>query len=535
MKWSQFLMILIGVVCASSEPCQWDQYLGNPGRTGYANCGRPDSPEVLWEVALEGEASNPFIVGDKVVVWCNTYCVFPNPPDRAPKPNVAVIDLMTGTLLQQVFGKGDLAEYFPTYVYPVREDVLLGEVRDVLYEIDLVSEECSPISEIPSGYHCLYGCYPVVLPDRIVLPTTPVVCLSKKDYSVLWDLKSSLGALYPVNSEILNIAASDNRLYVIIEVKNNRRIWAVDVTTGEFIWMSNRVAASRIAADGSHVFAGGDIVYALDSETGKTLWKFEIDPAQSRTLAGIRSNIVVGSDAVYFTDQNYVYAVDKNTGEVTWKNPWEEIRFRRTYIVGAEDTIMCSSILDLTAFSAEEGTKLWNIHFPDCLDAARENPCPAVADDIVMVVKRRSYRKNNIHYWGPCTLIAYASNPDVLVRQGDTFFLEGLTEKAINSYKKAARLYGNRGDLSRSYEVLNRIYELENPSETTETVPPESPVTPAAESTQQSPELLPESPESTSETSNLLGSLFAVFSVGAVIVILFLTAMFLIKGRKKQE
>ena len=41
----------------AGEPCQWDQYLGNPGRTGYMECSAMESPDILWEATIDGEAT----------------------------------------------------------------------------------------------------------------------------------------------------------------------------------------------------------------------------------------------------------------------------------------------------------------------------------------------------------------------------------------------------------------------------------------------------------------------------------------------
>jgi len=442
---------MVSMACAFvNEPCQWDQFLGNPGRTAYTECSGPDSPEVLWEITLDGVAGTPFIVGDKVIVCSQFYSFFPPPLELAPPSNITVVDLLTGTLLQKIVPEEDFVG-----VYPVG-DALLINTGFELYNIDLASEETSFVSKVPGTCFCLSGCHPLILPDKIVFPTTPVVCLSRDDYSMLWDLETSLGLLYPDTAEIMNIAASLSRVYVVLEEKNGTRVLAVDDETGELIWMKD-LAVMGIAADGPTVFAAGEDLYALDAGTGELLWMFELDFTWS--------NIAVGPAAVYFTDtQNHLYAVDKNTGELEWKSPWEEAEWV-TYIVGTKDAVICSNILNLTVFSAKDGKELWNIHFRDYSGPFPDKPCPAVTEGILVIPKKELQQGDSFVMIRPEQLVALTSDPKLFVKQGDAFLSEDLKDQAISSYEKAAELYEKKGDLSSCQEMQERIHELENPSE----------------------------------------------------------------------
>lgn len=474
MKWiwlGILTLVCIGSIC--NESCQWNQYLGNPGRTAYTDCSAPDSPEILWEITLDGVADTPFIVGDKVIVCSQFYSFFPPPLEPAPPSNVTVIDLLTGTLVQKIVPEVGLYSACPA------GDKVLIDSGEKAYELDLSSEEISFISEIPR--ECFISsvfqdCYPLVLPDKIVFSTTPMVCLSRGDYSVLWDLETSLGSLYPEKAEILNIAASINQVYIIIEGES-RKVLAVDIETGDSIWM-NDLKVSNIAADESVVFVAGDNLYALDAQTGELLWTFETDFAMS--------NIAVGPTAVYITDyRNYLYAVDKETGELEWKSPWEEAEWI-TYIFVAGNTIICSNVLNLTAFSAKDGTELWNMHFRDYSGIAPEKPCPAVAEGILVIPKKERQKGDSFAVMRPEQLVALASDPRLFVRQGDAFLAKSLKDQAVNSYEKAAELYEKKGDLNKSQEIQEKIYELENQQETVPpTTPPETtraPTSPPPES-----------------------------------------------------
>ena len=460
-------LTVAGLVCVSaSEPCQWNQYLGNPGRTAYTDCSVLDSPEVLWEITLDGDASMPFIVGDKVVVLSIPYYVFPGSLQLPlQESNITVVDLMTGNLLQKIVPDVDCAG-----VQSVGNTVLVYSVEE-LYELDLSSGRTSYVSKIPGEWSCVSDCYPLVLADRIVYPTNPMVCLSRNDYSILWDLRSALGSFYPQNAKIWTIAASMNQIYIIFEEDNERKVMAVNAETGELIWVSDSLFVWRVAVDGSTVFVGGDNLYALDAETGEQLWMFELDFAMS--------NIVAGPTGVYLTDnQSYLYAVDKNTGELRWNNPWEEPPHWPTYIVGIGDTIICSNAMEMTCFFTEDGSRLWNVHFQDTSDISLGNFCPAVADRVIVIAKRLLHKEGDISVLEPYRLVAFASDPDLFVKQGDAFLSKDMKDGAVNSYKNAAELYKRKGDMSRSQEIRELIRELEEPSETTlaplSPLPPES-------------------------------------------------------------
>lgn len=468
MKWIWLVILTtVSIVCTCSEPCKWNQYLGNSGRTAYTECSIPDSLEVLWEITLDGVAGTPFIVGDKVIVCSQFYSFFPPPLEPALPSNVTVIDLLTGTLLQKIVPEVGLVG-----VYPVGDTVLINS-GSRLYQLDLASEEVSLVSEIPKRCVCYPECYPLVLPDKIILPTTPVVCLSRDDYSPLWNLETSLGSLYPEKARVWNIAVSMDRMYVVINEENHRRVLAVDVETGELIWMRDDLLAWPIAADGSVIYAAGVNLYALNAETGAIIWTFETE--------SVRSNIAVGPAAVYLTDiQNYLCAVDKNTGDLKWKTPWEETFHGITYIVQAGDTIICSNILNMSVFSAEDGTELWNVHFRDSPDFDSVRPCPAVTEGILVVAKKEMQYENSIVGIKPEILMALASDPELFVKQGNAFLSEDLKDQAISSYEKAAELYEREGNTSQSQEMRERIQELENqpesppPESTTPSTPPES-------------------------------------------------------------
>ncbi len=508
-KWL-ILMVSIGIVCAScDEPCSWAQYLGNPGRTGYINCSGPDSPEILWEITMDGETRAPFIMEDTVVIpyeTCTSGCSFGYVPTM--KTTVAMIDLLTGTLLQEI-----AVEDWLVSACPVGQKKVLLESEKMLYDIDFASASVSSISEvyIPSTVLYFPLHYPVVLQGKIVVPTKGlIVCFSRSDYRRLWDLESSLGPLYPSDGDLLNIAVSEDVVYTILGGEEGERIWAVDSATGTFIWVSEPLNVLEIAVDGPMLLAGGDNryssdaktgkVYSLDTKTGKVLWMFECE--------AVRSNIMVGPDAVYFTDDMTLYAVDKYTGKLEWKKERKNVwGLGTTYLIGTGNSIICSDIYNLTSFSAEDGTQLWNVHFQDSMKLFGKKTSPAVAEGIIIIEKSEQGNK----------VLAFASDPGIFVKQGGAFVSMGLKEKAGDSYRKAVNLYEKKGNLEKAEEIRKKISELGLPLETQPPTPSASPPS----SVQPPPELPPLTKKST----------IFIASIAAITALIIAMAYYFIKRK----
>lgn len=446
LKLALLIMILFCMMNPSlDKPCQWDQYLGNPGRSAYVDYNGPSSPEILWEVEFRDYTGTPFVSGEKVIV------VYRYPSHPYPAYRIASIDLLTGTLDEAVTNVRGISGACPA------GDLIIGLSVCWLYRIDPVSGEAVFDIRVSGELWntCEPHCYPIVLPDKIVLSTSPVVCLSRADYSELWNLKSSLGSIYPEDARTRMIAASSERIHVIVQTEKGARLWTVDSSTGELLWVDDNFGIWEIATDGPTVFGRArENLYALNAETGKLLWEFQTNP--------ILSNVAAGENEVFFTTETMLYAVDKFSGKLKWEKEWKGSYPWTTYVIGAGDIVICSNVYNLSAFSVADGTELWNVHFQDYVDRLRVKPCPAVTEGILIVVGKDPFK----------SLIAFASDPDLFVRQGDAFLSMNLHEKAINSYRKAAELYERGEDFSKAEEIQETIYKLENQLQT---APPETP------------------------------------------------------------
>jgi hypothetical protein len=138
----------------------------------------------------------------------------------------------------------------------------------------------------------------------------------------------------------------------------------------------------------------------------------------------------------------------------------------------------------------EDGSVLWtsNFEIPDIMSVPPFGQIvapPSVAEGILVL--------------GTMTgeVMAFASDPDLFVKQGDAFLSKSHTEETINSYEKAAELHKKKGNLTQSQDIQERIRELENPLDsepptTPPTTPPtEPPTTPSESTPPESPKLIP--------------------------------------------
>jgi len=457
------------------DTCEWTDYLGNPGRTAYSECQGPDTPEVLWEVNMPGVFDTaPFIINDKVLIlWRESKY-------HTLEKKVLLLDVLTGEILQE-FGQ---RRFLFSEIFPV-DDKIVGVDGRRLYEIDLTSKEITLLTEIPERgffastkshntfpkYPVLrneigtvfifnFNNYPVILKDRLIIPTIPTVCLSKSDFQVLWTLEGATSDPQ-VYADTLT---GDETIVVFLANNDFLQLVAVDPSTGMVLWMSDPLGLVYWLALGkSDLYVGGKQLWAFD-KNGSKHWEFFPDEK-------IVSNIVV-ADAVYAADAaNNLYKIDFE-GNLVWKTDYEGSPLFQVHLAGAGDILYCIGNLPddvmeaaesyVSAYNMKDGSKLWNMHFADGNGITE---APALANSVLVMGTMGGQ------------VITLTSDPDLYLKQGDAFLSEGLKDQAINSYKKAAQLFEKEGNLNKSQEIREKVYELENQQELTPepSTPPESP------------------------------------------------------------
>jgi outer membrane protein assembly factor BamB len=467
------------VSCSSS--CQWRDYLGDPHRTAYSSCSGTGIHEELWTVSFNGEFDTPpFIVDDTVLI------LWKDSASHHWESKVIVLDLLTGEILNEARTDEPVCRIFPV------GNQILGITLEV-YEINPDSGGTTFLASFPGKTFCGAPQYPLILEDRIIFPTEPAICLSRSDFHTLWNVNDTIAEK---DLTATNIAGDETLAVFVMLADEDYQIFAVNPETGFLRWKSTPLPRAHwLALREDTIYCGGERLWAFN-RNGSKLWEFAPE-------GEIESNIVLGPDAVYIADAAHnLYRIDLD-GNLIWKTEWEgSSLFRDTHLVGAGDILYYIGNLpdlgaQLTAYWMKNGKKAWGIHLATELMSASPfgliQGAPAIADSILILGTMDG------------EVIAFATDPDVFVRQGDTFLSKGLTEKAIESYDKAVELYKKKGNLVQSQKIRTRIYEIENPSASTpppETAPPSTSPTPETTSpTPESqlpastpPEPVPESP-----------------------------------------
>ncbi len=456
----------------------WVHYLGNPQRTAYVSGNGPDIPEILWKVRIScygrdwtGKKTygpgvfdtSPFIVGGEVLaLWKDSIY-------NTSATIVICVDLLTGEIFQEE--KVCSEEGYFLSIFPVNNRII-GKSLWSLDEFDPVFGKVELLAETPQkGFGS--NDYPVLLENKCIIYTTPAICFSSSDFSVLW----SLGDVTE-SDWVLTNAAGDEDLVIFIMNKglfgdySTQRIFAVDPSTGAPKWESDSIVGVRWLALGRDtVYCAGNKLWAFDKNGSK---KWEFIPENT-----IRSNLVLGPDAVYCADaENNLYKVDLN-GNLVWKIDYEGTPFFQTHLLGTGDILYCiGSFPDeemnphqsqITAYSMVDGSEIWKIGRGAF---GGVNGSPAIADGILVIGTMDG------------EIVAFASDPELFVKQGDAFVSMESREKAGDSYRKAVNLYEKKGNIEKAEEIKKRISELGLPLETQSPTPstyPPSPVSPSPE------------------------------------------------------
>ncbi len=510
----EWLLISVILVCLAhatcSVPCQWADYLGNPQRTAYSECAGPDYPAILWKLNIPGDFdTSPLVVdGMVLVLWKDSRF-------HLSETKVMFIDLLTGGIVQELYPENLIYRVF------VNEDRIFGLSDKEIFEIETHQGLITPGTSLPEKTFVNTNMYPLVLGDRIIIPTTPVVCISGSDFHTEWNLEDTIS---DSGLEPIGLAGDDALIGFIMEKGGTRKIYAVDPKTGLLAWRSTPLPAVRWVTFGENaVYCAGEYVWAFD-RNGTELWRFV--PEQT-----VAANIVLEQDALYVADAaNKLYKVGLD-GNLIWEIEAKvSPQYRETHLVGAGDILyrvgnFGDSGSQITAYNLRDRSKMWEFTFetPEWLKGsptALIKGSPAVAEGILIIEEMGG------------EIIALASDPDLFVNQGDAYLSGDFKDKAIDSYRKAQELYEKKGNLDQSQEIERRIHEIENHQETPpETTSPESEkppesTPPTPPESEKPPESTPPTPsesthpsESTSTSILVLGFLF---SIGVFIVYFFI-------------
>lgn len=472
------LFVAIGILiisyCSCSK-CEWTHYLKNTQRTAYSFCQGPDSPDILWEVDTPGDFDTSLLIINGKVVGLKKDNIY-----HLSETQVVILDLLTGE-------KISITELESIIFSIVSIDGnIIGIQKEKICQIDPTSGSTTFLTNIHAKYFFVNPAFPLILKDRIIIPTTPAVCISKTDFGELWNLNniSSLKDFVPVN-----LAGDESGIYFILEKEGELYIAAVNPQKGMLKWKSEFIpAALHIAVKEDSVFCGGMNLWKFSRE-GNQLWEFS-------TEERIVSNMVISPDAVYCVDAgSTLYKVDFE-GNLLWKTYCEVSSwYFETHLVGGGDILYCvtnsgdltSQKAVITAFSMKTGEELWNLE----LGASHYVKAPPVLIDGILIVGTVGGK-----------IMAVASDPDIFVKQGDTFVEMGNDENAAESYKKALDLCEKKELIEKYQEILEYIVQrgvtqfgTPEPPVQTQSPEPTPSQTPKPTPSQTEPEPSPHIPE----------------------------------------
>lgn len=222
--------------------------------------------------------------------------------------------------------------------------------------------------------------------------------------------------LWEITTDDLKKIDPDERLAGAVVIDQNkvffagRRIFAVDLSSGKFIWNYQEEGANfypfALAAGDNKIFvtvnSSGQLselrnsgmtgaIYAVDEKNGKFLWKYPT----KRSITN--SNPVVAENKVFVGDDSgAVYALEEGTGKLIWQKQLEAYQIHSSpaydngvIYVGTETEDVGGGRTDrgsyMYALDAKDGKILWQFEIdwrskdmPNLLHAA-----PAVLDNVV--------------------------------------------------------------------------------------------------------------------------------------------------------
>jgi outer membrane protein assembly factor BamB len=386
------IFILCLLVCMGdlgTESCQWEQHLANPGRTGYITCDGPHTDGILWKISIDGETdSAPLVSGDTLLILRKDSCAHLN------ESSLLKLNVLTG----EITGRLD-SEWWNPYFDMFFDGINAYVVGDEeILKADFDQQKTIAVAAIPQVCYSYPDCHALILKDRIVYPSTPLVCLSRSDFNMLWS--SDLLFLDHDEVKIRSVAADSSYLYVVTEWDSTEKLHAMDIYTGTISWSRTLTDIWTIAVEGSTLYAGGENIIALDAGTGKNLWKFTPE-------GKVFTDLVVGPEYIFAADsQDRLYALDKTTGRMAWETGWQGTT-GWAFLVGGGQFLYCASSLGekskLTCFRTEDGKMTWEYEFSSPIHTQ-----PCLSEGILIVALLRG----EIYAFATSTVLQETTTPE---------------------------------------------------------------------------------------------------------------------------
>ncbi len=202
-----------------------------------------------------------------------------------------------------------------------------------------------------------------------------------------------------------------DRIYALTGDANDTRLISIDKNSGAPLWKSDFPVVGGISSFGGMIFTvrkTGDSqsISALDGETGKILWNYEL-PSGNNVRSGFsKYEISAFGNGVCFVQGKDIFFLDRNTGAVKWK---VESLFAQSLVTQPQadnGRIFVADTEHVHCIDSKDGTILWTkTSGKDTNDLMK--PLMAVTDGRIFVSCRT--------FTGECRLFAMdAKNGETL-------------------------------------------------------------------------------------------------------------------------
>ncbi len=199
-------------------------------------------------------------------------------------------------------------------------------------------------------------------------------------------------------------------------------LYALDANTGRTIWSyevySSAMMAPAVANGIVYVGAEDGVLYALDAVTGRKLWSQE----SKDYYDFLETSPVVAHGLVYLASTNSMTALDAVSGQVRWATFTIDVQYTPTV---ANGVVYLTSIQGhFSALDASTGKVLWSFFSTHCCGFA--GPALVVAKTIyinsvggVLAMDANTHRERWFHNMNGTEAALTASNNRIYVVGGD--------------------------------------------------------------------------------------------------------------------
>lgn len=200
-------------------------------------------------------------------------------------------------------------------------------------------------------------------------------------------------------AEADDIVIRDGVMFLLLEDDVGQVVSAVETDTGRTLWQSELVSCGYLTADDKRVYcvALADQaklhLWALDRRSGRRLWTFET-PRTTSALYGTSKPTIMADHRVCWAHEDSAYAIDARTGEQIWCRTFpEERNLSQAAVIGRE--VYVAGRNGIYCIDGENGVDRWHLQNRSETWLATK-PLTAVGRDRLFVVTAAQNGKSHI-------------------------------------------------------------------------------------------------------------------------------------------